>query len=200
VPVDEEKQMSQWKLSIGCAAVALSLAGAACGGDSVTDGREDQVGVNDDTGTQATPGEDPTVGTGGVAGSVTVADLVSAPDKYFGQTVTVVADVDEVFGPNAFALDEDSPIAGGIDNDLLVFSRKAGSLAPIDDQWTNNKVRVTGTVGRMSVVEAERELGWDLDPQLEVELEKRTAVLIAQSVERTEGEDASENDRPATQP
>jgi hypothetical protein len=188
--------MTEWKLPIACAAVALSLVTAGCGGDSVTDGREDRAGVTDDAGARATPSDDSGVGTAGAAGTLTVADLVAAPDKYFGQTVTVVADVEEVFGPNAFALDEDSLLTGGVDNDLLVFSRKAGSLAEIDDQWMNNKVRVTGTVGRMTVVEAERELGWDLDPRLEVELEKRTAVIIARSVERTEGG----GDRPATRP
>lgn len=73
------------------------------------------------------------------------------PNEYVGRSVTVEADVEEVFGPRAFALDEDAPFAGGIDNDLLVLTKAAGSLADIDDQWMNNKVRVTGTVGRMSV-------------------------------------------------
>ena len=37
-----------------------------------------------------------------------------------GHTVTVEADVDEVLTPYAFELDEDSPVAGGVDNDLIV--------------------------------------------------------------------------------
>ncbi|MGH9220375.1 MAG: hypothetical protein ACRD1W_13800, partial [Vicinamibacterales bacterium] len=50
-------------------------------------------------------------------GTVRVADIAGQPDKYLGQTVTVVADVEEVHSPRAFSLDEDSPAAGGIDND-----------------------------------------------------------------------------------
>jgi hypothetical protein len=120
------------------------------------------------------------------AGTTTVADIQEAPDKYLGQTVTVVADVEEVHSPRAFSLDEDSPAAGGIDNDLLVLSPQAGSLSDIDDQWLNNKVRVTGKVGKMQIVEVERELGWDLDPKLEVEVEKARAVIIASAVQRVQ--------------
>lgn len=120
------------------------------------------------------------------AGTVRVADIAGEPDKYLGQTVTVVADVEEVHSPRAFSLDEDSPLAGGIDNDLMVLSPQAGSLSDIDDTWLNNKVRVTGKVGKLSIVEIERELGWDLTPELEVEVEKAKAVLIASSVQRVE--------------
>jgi hypothetical protein len=131
-----------------------------------------------------------TAGTTGAAanreGTLDVADLMAKPDEYFGRTVTVVADVEEVFGPMAFALDEDAPLRGGIDRDILVLAKNAGNLADIDDQWLNNKVRVTGTVGRVSVVEVEREIGWDLDPQIETELERAGAILIASSVERVQ--------------
>jgi hypothetical protein len=51
-------------------------------------------------------------------GTVSVADIAGEPDKYMGQTVTVVADVEEVHSPRAFSLDEDAPLEGGIDNDL----------------------------------------------------------------------------------
>jgi hypothetical protein len=97
-----------------------------------------------------------------------------------------VADVEEVHSARAFSLDEDSPAAGGVDNDLIVLSPQAGSLTDIDDQWLNNKVRVTGTVGVVNIVEIEREIGWDLTPELEVEVGKAKAVIIAKSVERIE--------------
>lgn len=120
------------------------------------------------------------------AATVAVADLVAEPEKYFGKTVTVVADVEEVLGPRVFALDEDSPLSAGLDNDLLVFNRKSANLAEIDDRWLNNEVRVTGVVGRISVVDVEREIGWDIDRQVEVQLERAGAVLIANSVTRVE--------------
>lgn len=119
-------------------------------------------------------------------GTVRVADIAGEPEKYLGQTVTVVADVEEVHSPRAFSLDEDSPAAGGIDNDLMVLSPQAGSLSDIDDTWLNNKVRVTGKVGKLSILEIEQELGWDLNPELEIEVEKARAVLIANSVQRVE--------------
>ena len=122
----------------------------------------------------------------GKDGTVRVADIQDHPDTYLGQTVTVVADVEEVHSPRAFSLDEDSPAAGGIDNDLIVLSPQAGALRDIDDQWLNNKVRVTGPVGKINIVEIERELGWDLTPELEVEVGKAKAVIIAKSVERVE--------------
>lgn len=163
--------MKQFNLTMACAATVLTLAWGC--------GRDDDAMRTTETAppaaTDAAPASD---------ASIRVADIVGEPDRYLGQTVTVVADVEEVLSPMAFALDEDSPLAGGIDNDLLVFSPQASSLSEIDDQWLNNKVRVTGTVGKMSVVEIEREVGWDLDSELEVEVEKASAVLIAKSIER----------------
>lgn len=112
-----------------------------------------------------------------------VADITGDPNAVIGKTVTVVADVDEVYGPRAFKLDDDAIPAGGSDNDLLVLIPKAGDLAEINDQWMDNKVRVTGVVQRMNVSNVERELGWDLQPNLETEFRGKP-VLIARSVER----------------
>ena len=164
--------MKSVMLSAACVAGMLSI--AACG-DRRTD--------------EANPAEMPSATTGvegatGTSGTVTLADIAANPDRYAGQTVTVIADVEEVHGPRAFALDEDAPLAGGLDNDVLVLSKQSGSLSDIDDQWLNNKVKVTGKVGTWSLVEVEREVGWDLDPELEVELEGVKAVLIADKVER----------------
>ena len=116
--------------------------------------------------------------------TVRVADIAGNPGRYIGQTVTVEADVEEVLGPFSFKLDEDAPLAGGIDNDLIVLYPKSLNLAAIDDQWLNDRVRVTGTVRRMTVVELEREVGWDLDPKIEAEFEGNRPALIARSVER----------------
>ena len=119
-------------------------------------------------------------------GTVRVADIQDHPENFVGKSVTVVADVEEVHSSRAFSLDEDSPAAGGVDNDLMVLYPKSDSLRDIDDQWLNNKVRVTGTVSTVNVVEIERELGWDLTPELEVEVGKAKAVIIAKTVERVE--------------
>ncbi len=102
--------------------------------------------------------------------------------KYDGKTVTVVADVEELLGPRAFKLDEDSPREG--DDDILVLSPKSGAIGDIDEHWLNNKVRVTGVVRRFVTADIEREIGWDLDPRIEAEYEGKSLVLIATSVER----------------
>ncbi|MGE0158471.1 MAG: hypothetical protein AB7T31_03610 [Gemmatimonadales bacterium] len=118
------------------------------------------------------------------ANEIGVEDIVSEPASFAGRTVTVTGDLEEVVGPRAFKLDEDAPLQGGIDNDLLVLGKQTAGLDEIDDQWLDNRVRVTGTVRTMTVVEIEREVGWDLDPEIEAELEGREAVLIADAVQR----------------
>ena len=117
---------------------------------------------------------------------VTVGTITGNLDTYVGKSVTVVADVQEVLGPRAFTLDEDDVLAGGIDNDMLVLSPQSGNLTSIENDWTKNKVRVTGTVRRVVVTEIEREVGWDLDPKIEAEFKDVKAVLVASSVERME--------------
>ncbi len=112
-----------------------------------------------------------------------VAAIVASPAQFIGKTVTVEADVDEVLGPQAFELDEDSPMRGGVDNDLIVAYPMSLRLAPLDNKWLKNKVRVTGTVRAGSVVELERELGWDMSEELEADI-KIKPVLVAHSVER----------------
>jgi hypothetical protein len=160
------------------AGLTLALLVAGC----ETDRTADRTTVSE----TPTPTVTTTPMTGMEQGTVRVADITGNWANYDGKTVTVVADVEEVLGPRAFKLDEDAPLAGGIDNDLLVLSPRAGNLANIDDQWLNNKVRVTGTVRRFMTSEIEREIGWDLDRKLESEYEGKKPVLIATSVERVQ--------------
>lgn len=117
-------------------------------------------------------------------GLVSLGTITGNLSGYIGKTVTVQADVQEVLGPNAFTLDEDDLLTGGIDRDVLVLSPQAGRLEKVEDNWLRNKVRVTGTVRGVALVEIERELGWDLDPKIEAEFEEVKAVIIASSLER----------------
>lgn len=140
----------------------------------------------DDAGTYQDPAETRAVGTTG-SGAPRVADIKENPAQFIGTNVTVEAEVDRVVGPRAFYLDEEAPLRAGIDNDLLVLTRSAGGTVTADRadaQFGDERVRVTGTVSRFSVVELEREIGWDLSPELEVELEAVEVVLIADSVQR----------------
>ncbi len=91
---------------------ALALVMLGCGGFGES---ADTTALAGDTAAVETGDVDPAAQT-----TVRVADITGNPQRYADQTVTVVADVEEVLSPFAFALDEDSPVAGGIDNDLIV--------------------------------------------------------------------------------
>jgi hypothetical protein len=155
---------------------AIALLGAGCDVDRTPD--RETVPASPTPAVTATPVP------GANGANVSVADITSDLTNYDGKTVTVVAEVEEVLGPRAFTLDEDGPLDGGVDDDLLVLSPKSGSLGDIDNQWLDNKVRVTGVVRRFVTVDVEREVGWDLDPRIEAEYEGKRPVLIATSVER----------------
>jgi hypothetical protein len=155
--------------------LALALSGAGCDIDREPD-RTAAPG-------SPTPAVTATPVPGANGTNVSVADIASNWTNYDGKTVTVIADVEEVLGPRAFTLDEDDSLRND-DDDLLVLSPKAGALADIDDQWLDNKVRVTGVVHRFVAADIEREVGWDLGPRLKAEYEGKKPVLIATSVER----------------
>jgi hypothetical protein len=115
-----------------------------------------------------------------------VRDITEAPNAFLGKTVTVVAEVDEVYGPRAFTLDgddEDSSGAKGDGKDLLTLIPKVGGFPDIDAQWEDGKARVTGVVLRMTPKDIEREIGWVVPTELESKFRGRP-VLIVRSVER----------------
>lgn len=117
-------------------------------------------------------------GAGEEAG-VDVAAVVDNPASFAGRTVTVRGEVEEIYSPRgAFAL-----TGGGIvaENQLMVLVK--GDKAPMLEE--DRQVRVTGRVRAYAVAEIEeyeRELGWQLTPELRGELEKVKAVMIAESI------------------
>ena len=171
------------RTTLGTVAMALTVALVSLGCDGRDDG---DVAIDDTAAAMAERATGATASAGGdvAAGTVRIGEINDNLDRYIGDTVTVEADVEEVLSSFAFALDEDDALAGGIDHDLLVFSPQSAQLASIDDQWLNNRVRVRGTVHRMTVAQLERELGRDLDPNLESKMEGSRPVLIAHSVDR----------------
>lgn len=112
------------------------------------------------------------------------ADVIRNPSQYAGRVVTVTGDVDRVYTSRAFTMD------GGITpgRDLLVLSRdpvpgvlEAGRTRAI---LSGDDAIVTGRVIDMVVTEVEREIGWDLDRELETDFE-RQPVLIIETVSAT---------------
>ncbi len=164
-----------------CAVAMLAATTVACNSSDAT---TDNDGAIENAVESVEQAADRAVNADANDSDITVADIVGEPESYYGRQVTIEADVDEIMGPHAFSVDEDAPLAGGIDNDLLVLSKQAASLQGLDDKWVDNRVRVTGRVGRVDSVEIEREIDWDLNPEVEAEFEGERAVLIADSVER----------------
>ena len=117
-------------------------------------------------------------------------DVIGNPSQYAGRVVTVTGDVDKVYSARAFTMD------GGITpgRDLLVLSRdavpgvlQAGRTRAL---LSGDDAIVTGRIINMVISEVEREIGWDLDRELETEFE-RQPVLIIESVSATPDQGSS---------
>ena len=107
------------------------------------------------------------------ASRVDLDDVESEPFKYVGRTISVDAEVEEIYGPRLFTIDE--PHWGDLDGEVLVFA--PSMLAALVNN--NDRVTITGTVQRAAMAEIEREWGWfELDPEIEVDFLERP-VLVA---------------------
>lgn len=128
---------------------------------------------------------------------VTAGRIIENPAEYVGRTLTVSGDVENVYGPRAFAMD--SGVQAG---ELLVLGAEpfpqvseGGGRAYV----VRDNAKVTGTVVLLVSAEVERELGWDLDRQLEVEYEGKP-VLIAKTATMTAGRGAATGASPQGSP
>lgn len=147
--------------------------------------RED-VGVTDtalttppvtDTAVTAPPVTDTTA----TAGGVTVAQIMENPALYENRKATVVGEVEEVYSPYSFKLDEDDPLAGGIDQDLLVVGVPGTAWA--FDGWREANVRVNGTIRTFNVATFRDTYDYDFAPEAFTAWEGRP-VMVADTVER----------------
>lgn len=112
-------------------------------------------------------------------GGVTAAQILENPTAYAGKIVTVSGEVDDIIEPRAFEMD-----SGLTTGELLVLGRapypalpEAGNRAYV----VGDVATVTGLVTMLVTADIEREIGWDLSPQIEAEYNARP-VIIAQNV------------------
>lgn len=141
---------------------------------------------------QPAPQQQQPAGTGG-SGQATRAPTQRAPasmldveelnDDITSRTnkkVTVAGEISEFLDARSFVLE-----SGGIFDDeiTVVLPKDLKGLQP-QNLREEADVVVTGTVRELPVVEARRELGWDLDPQLELELEGVRHFLVAERITR----------------
>jgi hypothetical protein len=120
------------------------------------------------------------------AGEVSAGKLAKDAEKFYGQTVTVKAEVEDVIGPRSFTLDEDAILAGA---DVLVLVPAGLKATLTHDQ----KVVVTGKVRRYVVAELDRDFdffegGKIFRTEKKVDLDTRP-VVVATSVTTESGLD-----------
>ena len=105
---------------------------------------------------------------------VTIDELEDQPTKYIGQQISVDAEIEEVYGPRLFTIDE--PNWGDLDGEILVFLPTPLAAFVKDD----DRVTISGTMRPFVRTEIEREWGWlGLDPAIEVEVGAKP-VLVAE--------------------
>lgn len=119
-------------------------------------------------------------------GGATVALILENPTQHYGKTVTVSGEVAELHGPRAFTLGGPDWLSG----ELLVLA--AEPLPPVRGREGNAQlakgdlVQVTGPVRRVVIADIEREIGFDLDRELEKAFENKPAVVVkSQSMQIT---------------
>lgn len=99
-----------------------------------------------------------------------------------GKEVTLTGEVTKVYDAHTFSL---SDKGWDWEKDLIVVTKDALPFGAEDDAI----VKVTGTVKEYALVEVESEYGWDLDPEVEVELEDTKYYLSGSKVEVTQPAD-----------
>ena len=104
-------------------------------------------------------------------------EVAADPTQYYGETLAVTGEVEDMYSVNTFTLDEDELFGG---DDLLVIVPNISEL--ISDGET---VAVTGELRSFVVADLERDydLTWDLDVQEQIEAEySERPVLVADQV------------------
>jgi hypothetical protein len=104
-------------------------------------------------------------------------EIAANPSQYYGQTLAVTGEVENIYGTNTFTLDEDKLFGG---QDLLVVVNNPNNAAIQED----TTVAVTGELRPFVTADLERdyELTWDLDVQnqLEAEYSQRPVLVVEQ--------------------
>jgi hypothetical protein len=105
---------------------------------------------------------------------VELDELEENPSKYIGQAISVDGEVEEIYGPRLFTIDE--PHWGDLDGEVLVLLPTPLAALVKDD----DRVTISGTMKPFVRAEIEREWGWlGLDPSLDIEVTSKP-VLVAE--------------------
>jgi hypothetical protein len=113
--------------------------------------------------------------------NTSLEEIAEAPARFYGKTVSVFGEVDEVYSDNAFLLEGRDILW---DEEVPVLTRSPVRLEgkPLRE---DDRLVVTGTVYPSMSADVERDLGWDLTSEIEVHLQK-TPIVLATDVTRVE--------------
>lgn len=106
--------------------------------------------------------------------NVETEEVAEETNQLLGQSVTVRSEVGEKVGAHSFTI-TDNELFG---NDQVLVINASGEPTVLPE---NTELQVTGNVQQFVVADVEREIGLDLEPEVEVEY-KDQAVIIAQSI------------------
>lgn len=114
--------------------------------------------------------------------ATTVKDVETILDNvslYNGKKITVTGEIQDRPDARSFVLE-----SGGLLNDeIVVIDAKRKTAVKLDE---DSQVSVSGTVRAAPIVDLRRELSWDLDPQIETELEGAQAFIIAEQISQAQ--------------
>lgn len=115
-----------------------------------------------------------------------VDEVKEHPAWYYDKAVRVTGAIDEVYSDQAFRLEG---TGWAFDDDITVLLKKPVDAGASTTFAKDDELIVSGTVRRFVVADVERDLGWDLSPEIEVKLKERP-VLIADAVRKITPEQA----------
>jgi hypothetical protein len=179
---------------VAIAAVALAL---ACerrqGEDSAADQLEQRTEAEGEPGAPSaqpkmTEREPSAAAERGRAGELRVSDVTAEPEQHMTGTVTVVGEVKDMLGSRAFKLSDEAPSMPGQDNDIVVLGKENAAWT-MDETKGDARLRVKGRLERIPNARLTKELGWEPGDKVQDEMKGEKVVLIAESVERMEGEE-----------
>lgn len=111
--------------------------------------------------------------------TTTVDQVREQPAEFYGKQIRVAGTVEKLLSERSFELEG----AGWAFHDnIVVLTKSPVQLAGVALAG-NDELVVTGTVRPFVAADVERELGWDMTPEIEVRLKERP-VLIAESIRR----------------
>ncbi len=116
--------------------------------------------------------------------AIDVKDVETLNDdlsKYANKKIKVSGEVKDKIDSKSMVIE-----SGGIFNDEIVVIAGPNLKGSIASYKEDADLKITGTLKAANLVDVRREYSWDLDPQVEAELQQTTAFLVADEISMIE--------------